>query len=238
MDFIMKSRKMRFSVFTFFSFILILVYAGTCVGEVLFEENFEGGKIDQKRWDPSAGWVVKKGALDANGGEIGITVKNDFTNFEFYADFNMVKPLFAPNFVLRAEDKDNCTLVQIVADHRNQLWWFMRVGGDFKVDAKNFLANESGVQPELERWYSIKIVAEGNRYELHLGKQDEELKLACTWEDKTHNEGGIGFREDNGEHCLYDNVVVTNIGHSFDNATPVNKNDKLPTMWGNIKRSY
>ena len=67
MDFIMKSREMRFSIFTFFSFILILVYAGTCVGEVLFEENFEGGKIDQKRWDPSAGWVVKKGALDANG---------------------------------------------------------------------------------------------------------------------------------------------------------------------------
>ena len=120
MDFIMKSGKMRFSIFTFFSLILI-AYASICVGEVLFEENFEGGKIDQKRWDPSAGWVVKKGALDANGGEIGITVKNDFTNFEFYADFNMVKPLFAPNFVLRAQDKDNYVLVQLVADARNQL---------------------------------------------------------------------------------------------------------------------
>ena len=203
----MKSREMRFSIITFFSLIL-MAYASICVGEVLFEENFEGGKLDQKKWNPAATWIVKKGVLDANGGEIGITVKNDFTDFEFYADFNMLSAnKFVPNFVLRAKDKDNCTLVQIVADARNQLWWFMRVGGDFKVDAKNFLANESGVQPELDRWYSIKIVAEGNRYELHLGKQDEELKLACKWTDKTHKRGGIGFREDNGEHCLYDNVA-------------------------------
>ena len=231
MDFIMKSREMRFSIFTFFSFILILVYAGTCVGEVLFEENFEGGKIDQKRWDPSAGWVVKKGALDANGGEIGITVKNDFTNFEFYADFNMVNPLFAPNFVLRAEDKDNCTLVQIVADARNQLWWFKRVGGNFEVDAKNFKANESGVKPELGKWYSIKLVAEGNRYEIHLAEQGKELKLACKWEDKTHKRGSIGFREGAGEHCLYDNILVTTVGHNF----AVNPHNNLPTVWSRIK---
>ena len=231
MDFIMKSREMRFSIFTFFSFILI-AYTSICVGEVLFEENFEGGKIDQKKWNPAPTWVVKTGVLDANGGEIGITVKNDFTDFEFYADFNMLSAnKFAPNFVLRAKDKDNCTLVQIVADARNQLWWFMRVGGNFKVDAKNFLANESGVQPELERWYSIKLVAEGNRYELHLGKQGEELKLACKWTDKTHKRGGIGFREGNGEHCLYDNILVATVGHSF----AVNPHNSLPTVWGRIK---
>ena len=170
--------------------------------------------------------------MDANGGEIGITVKNDFTDFEFYADFNMLSAnKFAPNFVLRAQDKDYCTLVQIVADARNQLWWFMRVGGNFKVDAKNFLANESGVQPELERWYSIKLVAEGNRYELHLGKQGEELKLACKWTDKTHKRGGIGFREGNGEHCLYDNILVTTVGHNF----AVNPHNNLPTVWSRIK---
>ena len=231
MDFIMKSREMRFSIFTFFSFILI-AYASICVGEVLFEDDFEGGTIDQKKWTPAPAWVVDKGVLGANGGEIGITVKNDFTDFEFYADFNMLSAnKFAPNFVLRAQDKDNCTLVQIVADARNQLWWFMRVGGNFKVDAKNFLANESGVQPELERWYSIKLVAEGNRYELHLGKQGEELKLACKWTDKTHKRGGIGFREGNGEHCLYDNILVATVGHSF----AVNPHNSLPTVWGRIK---
>ena len=121
MDFIMKSREMRFSIITFFSLIL-MAYASICVGEVLFEENFEGGKLDQKKWNPAATWIVKKGVLDANGGEIGITVKNDFTDFEFYADFNMLSAnKFAPNFVLRVPDKDNCALVQLVSDARNQL---------------------------------------------------------------------------------------------------------------------
>ena len=231
MDFIMKSREMRFSIFTFFSFILI-AYASICVSEVLFEDDFEGGTIDQKKWNPAPTWVVDKGVLGANGGEIGITVKNDFTDFEFYADFNMLSAnKFAPNFVLRAQDKDNCVLVQLVADARNQLWWFMKVGGEFIVDAKNFQANESGVQPELGEWYSIKLVAEGNRYELHLGKQGEELKLACKWTDKTHKRGGIGFREGNGEHCLYDNILVTTVGHNF----AVNPHNSLPTVWGRIK---
>jgi|TARA_B100001105_G_C22002718_1_gene278052 hypothetical protein len=62
MDFIMKSRKMRFSIFTFFSFILVLAYASACVGEVLFEDDFEGGTVDQKRWNPAETWVVDKGA--------------------------------------------------------------------------------------------------------------------------------------------------------------------------------
>ena len=60
MDFIMKSREMRFSIITFFSLIL-MAYASICVGEVLFEENFEGGKLDQKKWNPAATWIVKKG---------------------------------------------------------------------------------------------------------------------------------------------------------------------------------
>ena len=231
MDFIMKSREMRFSIFTFFSFILVLAYTSTCVGEVLFEDDFEGGTVDKKKWNPAETWVVDKGALGANGGEIGITVKNDFTDFEFHTDFNMVAPLFSPNFVLRAEDKDNCTLVQIVADARNQLWWFKRVGGNFEVDAKNFKANESGVKPELGKWYSIKLVAEGNRYELHLAEQGKELKLACKWEDKTHKRGSIGFREGGGEHCKYDNILVTTVGHNF----AVNPHNNLPTVWSRIK---
>ena len=42
----MKSGEMRFSIFTFFLFILISVYAPLCVGEVLFEDDFEKKEID------------------------------------------------------------------------------------------------------------------------------------------------------------------------------------------------
>ena len=223
----MKSREMRFSIFTF---ILISVYATLCVGEVLFEEDFE--KLDPDIWIPAGSWFVDKGELDANGGEVGITVRDDFTDFEFYVDFNMLSDnLYAPNFVLRAPDVDNCTLVQCVFDDRNQFWWFTRVGGGYVVNPEDQLENESGVHPELDEWYSVKIVAEGKRYEFYLGEQGKELKLACTWEDDTNSVGGIGFREGGGEHCLYDNVLVTTVGHNF----AVNPHNSLPTVWGGIK---
>ena len=227
----MNAKEIRFSIFTFFLFILISVSSTLCVGDVLFEEDFEGGVIDESKWIPTATWSLDGGVLDVNGGEVGITVRNDFTDFEFSVDFNMVDPLFAANFVVRAEDPDNCTLVQFVADDRNELWWFTKVDGGYIVNAEDQLANESGVHPQLGKWYTTKIVAEGGRYELYLGEQGKELGLACTWEDDTHGEGGVGFRAGGGEHCLYDNVLVTTI----ESTTAVNPDNALPITWGKLK---
>ena len=211
----MKSREMRFSIFTFFLFILIAVYAPLCVGEVLFEDDFNKKAIDKGKWTPTGTWSADGEALTVNGGEVGVTVKDDFTDFEFYVDFHMVNPLWAANWVMRAEDPNNCTLVQIVADNRDQFWWFTRVGGNYIVKDEDKLDNESGVHAELGKWYTIKIVAEGDRYDLYLGEQGEELRLSCTWEDKTHNKGGIGFRAGGGEHSLYDNCIGYNRGAQF-----------------------
>ena len=49
---------MRFSIFTFFLFILISVYAPLCVGEVLFEDDFEKNEIDKNKWAPTGGWKL------------------------------------------------------------------------------------------------------------------------------------------------------------------------------------
>lgn len=135
----------------------------------------------------------------------------------------MINPLWAANWVVRGKDPNNCRLVQIVADNRNQFWWFTRVGGNYIVKEEDKLDNESGVHAELGKWYTIKIVAEGER--------GEELELACTWEDDTNDKGSIGFRAGGGEHSLYDNLLVTAVGHSF----AVNPEDALPVTWGNLK---
>ena len=180
---------------------------------------------------PTGTWSTDGKTLTVNGGEVGITLKNDFTDFEFYVDFNMVNPLWASNWVVRAEDPNNCTLVQIVADNRNQFWWFTKVDGNYIVKDEGKLDNESGVHPELGKWYTIKIVAEGDRYDLYLGERGKELGLCCTWKDKTHDKGGIGFRAGGGEHSLYDNVLVTTVGHSV----AVDPADALPVTWGKLK---
>ena len=225
----MKSREMRFSIFALFSFILISVYANICVGKVLFEEDFE--ELDTDIWNLEPTWFVDDGVLHTTGGEVGITVRDDFTDFEYYADFNMVsEDRYSAQLVMRAQDKNNSTLVQVVFDDRNQIWWFTRVGGGYIVNPEDQLENESGLHPDLDEWYTMKVVAEGNRYEFHLGEQGGELELSCTWEDDTHSVGSIGFRT-GGVYCMYDNVLVTTVGHNF----AVNPHNSLPTVWGGIK---
>ena len=86
---------MRFSVFTFFSLILISAYTPLCVGEVLFEDDFEKNVIDKGKWVPTGTWSADGETLTVNGGEVGITLKDDFTDFEFYVDFHMINPLWA-----------------------------------------------------------------------------------------------------------------------------------------------
>jgi len=223
---------MKFSVFTLFSFILISAYTSLCVGEVLFEDDFNKKAIDKGKWAPTGTWSADGKALTVNGGEVGITVKNDFTDFEFYVDFNMVNPLWAANWVVRAADPNNCTLVQIVADGRDQFWWFTRVGGNYIVNDEDKLDNKSGVHAELGKWYTIKIVAEGERYDLYLAERGKELQLSCTWKDDTNDKGGIGFRAGGAEHSLYDNVLVTTVGHSF----AVAPHNSLSTLWGALKQ--
>ena len=71
-----------------------------------------------------------------------------------------------------------------MADGRDQFWWFTRVGGNYIVNDEDKLDNESGVHAELGKWYTIKIVAEGERYDLYLGERGKELKLSCTWKGR------------------------------------------------------
>lgn len=227
----MKSEKTKVRIFTLCLFILTLIHEPFCIGKVIFEDDFEKNVIDKGKWIPTGSWSLEDGVLVVKGGEVGLSVKNDFTDFEFYVDFYMINPLWAANWVIRGEDPNNCTLLQIVADERDQFWWFTRVEGNYFVHAEDQLKNESGIHPKLGKWYTVKIVAKGNIYELYLGEQGKNLKLSCKWKDDTTNEGSIGFRAGGGEHCLYDNVIVTTVGHSF----PVDPKDALAVTWGELK---
>lgn len=227
----MKARGMRFSVFTLFWFILISVYAPLCIGEVLLEDDFEKNAIDNNKWLPTDGWTQDGGTLAVNGGGVGISKVTNLTDFEFNVDFKMVDPLWSANWVVHAKDQNNCTLVQIVADDRNQFWWFTRVNGEYTVPEHGKLANESGLHPKLGNWYTIKIVVEDGSYEIYLAERGKALKLCCTWKDNTHSKGSVGFRAWTGEHTVYDNVLVTTLGHSAS-VDPV---DALPVTWGKLK---
>ena len=108
------SKGKKFSIATLFSLASILICAAVCFGEVLFEDDFEENAIDESKWVLQVGWKIVQGqgvkgnALDVNKGESGLSVKNDFTDFEFLCDFKPMGPaLYAPQFSLRAQDPEN-----------------------------------------------------------------------------------------------------------------------------------
>ena len=226
----MKSRRKVVAFQMFLLSVLMLATAPVCFGggKILFFDDFETGEIDENLWIPANSWQIVDGVLDANGGEVaGITVKDDFTDFEFSCDFSMVSPLWAAEPVLRATGQASFYLFQIVADNRHQFWPTIFVGGQWQIVK---IADESGVNPQLGQWYSIKIIAKGGRFDCYYNQRGEELQFAFTWEDDTIESGAVGFRELGGEHCMYDNVFVTTIGYSA-----VNPKDSLSTTWGKLK---
>ena len=61
----MKPKETGYSIFTLFLLILISAYAPFCVGEVLFEDDFNKKAIDKGKWDPTGTW--SRGWRDVDG---------------------------------------------------------------------------------------------------------------------------------------------------------------------------
>ena len=226
-----KSRRKVVAFWTFLFSVSTLVAVSVCFGkgQILFEEDFEAGKIDEELWVPAPTWKVVDGVLDANGGESGYTVKNDFTDFEFSADFKIVAGY--NGFVMRAQDQGNLFMHQVGVGDKS-IWWHSKVGGAWAPVQKPI---ESGLIPEKEVWYRMKFIVEGNQFTCLMAESGEEVDaekhLVGTCEHDAFDKGAIGFRESGSEHSQYDNILVTTIGY----MAAVSPKGHLSTTWGFIK---
>ena len=227
-----RLRKKAFAFQAFFFSVLMLATVSVCLGagEILFEEDFEAG-IDKGIWIPAPGWNVVDGVLDANGGESGYTVQNDFVDFEFSADTQIIANYLG--FVMRAQDLDNLYMHQVGAGDPT-IWWHSKVGGGWAPEQKPI---ESKLIPELNVWYRMKFIVEGEQFTCLMAERGEELNeedhLVGTWKHDAFDSGAIGFRHSGGEHAQYDNILVTTIGYT----TAVSPEGNLSTTWGRIKKS-
>jgi len=227
-------RPRTFTVFTLLLSVFILVITSICFGggKILFQEDWESGNIDKDIWIPAPGWKVVDGVLDANGGESGYTVQNDFADFEFSADTQVIANYLG--FVMRAQDQGNLFMHQVGAGDAT-IWWHSKVGGAWAPVQKPI---ESGLIPELNVWYRMKFIVEDNQFTCLMAELGEELDeknhLVGTWEHDAFDSGAIGFRHSGGEHAQYDNILVTTIGFT-EAVTP---EEGLSTTWGNIKRAH
>jgi hypothetical protein len=213
--------------------VFILVISSICFGggEILFEEDWESGEIDEDIWIPAPGWQIVDGALDATGGESGFTVQNDFTDFEFSIDAMIVAEYIG--FVMRAQDQENMFMHQVGAGDVN-IWFHLKVGGAWTPEQ---VPIESGLALETDVWYRVKFIVEDNQTTYLMAELGEELNetdhLMGRWENDTYDSGAIGFRHWGNEHGQYDNILVTTIGYT----QPVSPEGNLSTTWGEVKKS-
>ena len=223
----------RLSMLAFILSALMLIITSVCLGagEILFQEDFEAEDFDEDKWIPDETWSIVDGVLDiandSGGWPVGYTVKNDFTDFEFSADFKMSGGTCS-SFVLRAQNDTEYNMVQFCRPNDNTVWWHTFAGGDYIVDQ---IPIESDLIPEAEVWYSVKFVVEGDLFTLYAGERGEELELANSWQNDSYASGSIGFWTCCGEHIQYDNVLVTTIGFSLS----VSPECALSTTWGSMK---
>ena len=223
-------------ILVFLAFLLsasMLITTSVCFGkgEILFQEDFEADDFDENKWVPDASWSIVDGVLviskDAGGWPVGYTARNDFTDFEFSADFK-ISGGACSSFLFRGQSDTDYYMAQFCQPNDNTVWWHKFAGGAYVVEQ---VPMESDLIPEPEVWYSVKFVAEGEDFTLYIAEQGEELELANSWQDDTYNEGSIGFWTCCNENTQYDNVLVTTVGY----VQPVSPEGNLSTAWGSIK---
>ena len=233
--------------------IMLILCVSTVSAEILFQDDFEGGKIDKTLWAPQASWeiadnaeghnVLGKKVLDVWGGGVGLSVDNFPEEFDYYADFRTMEGGLT-GFVFHGQDGNNIYMHQVStagSGHTPQhIRWHRRIGGGWGVEPLPF---DDKKNREQNVWYRAKFeIRKNHKFTVYLGEvgvENEDLALVSEWTDgnKSFEKGKIGFRMSGGnragEHAQYDNIVV--VTPEFD-IFPVEAQDKLAITWGSLKQ--
>lgn len=232
-------------------FLVLILCVGTVSADVLFEDDFESGNIDDSKWAAQGTWLIEDNTeghdvlgekvLDVWGGGVGLSVDDFPEDFDYYADFRAMDGGLT-GFVFHGTDGNNIYMHQVStagSGHTPQhIRWHRRIGGGWAAEPGAF---EDGVDREQNVWYRIKFEVRKHDFNAYIGPVGGgvgDLTLVSEWSDSqsAHSGGKIGFRmsggDRSGEHAQYDNIIV--VSPNFD-PTPVEPKGKLAVTWGNLK---
>lgn len=225
--------------------LMLLASAAVCFGDILLQDDFEGGTLDKTKWIGAGTWKVvsDKGnqVLDIQGGEEGLSVKNDFTDFIIEYDLKLLGGTGYNGVVLRAQDTNNLYMHQVAGPGSatpSNIRWHTKIGGAYACFAKPI---ESGLKIDTEVWYRVRFEVEGKNFKCYVVEKEKapepelpswpDKLLASTWENGQFKKGAVGFRMSGAEYARFDNVLITTIGHT----RAVSPKDNLIITWGQIK---
>lgn len=232
-------------------FLMLILCVGMVSADVLFEDDFESGNIDDSKWAALGTWLIEDNAeghgvlgekvLDVWGGGVGLSVDDFPEDFDYYADFRAMDGGLT-GFVFHGTDGNNIYMHQVStagSGHTPQhIRWHRRIGGSWAAEPGAFV---DGVDREQNVWYRIKFEVRKYDFKAYIGPVGGavgDLTLVSEWTDSegAHAQGKIGFRMSGGnragEHAQYDNIII--VSPNFD-PTPVEPKGKLAVTWGNLK---
>jgi len=230
---------------SFFIVIITIVSVDVCFSEILFQDDFEEGELDKTKWIGSGTWKIEKdngnNVLDVNGGEEGLSVKNDFTDFIIEYDLKLLGGTGYNGVILRGQDTNNLYMHQVAGPGSatpSNIRWHTKIGGTYAVFPEQI---RSGLTIETEVWYRVRFELDGENQTCYVVEKEQAPEpehaswpnelLASTWQNDQFNEGAIGFRQSGSEYAQFDNVIVTTIGHEM----PVSPKGNLTITWGKIR---
>ena len=227
----------------------LILCVNTVSADILFQDDFESGKVDNAKWAPQGTWVIEdnddkhdvlgKKVLAVQSSEIGLSVDEFPEEFDYYADFKAVAAGLT-GFVFHAQDSNNVYMHQVStagSGHTPQhIRWHRKVGGGYAAEPAAF---EDGVDRDENVWYRVKFEMRKNyKFKAYLGDvgaENNDLTLVSEWTDsqKSFEKGKIGIRMSGGERAQYDNIVVATPEFDIFSVEP---RGKLAVTWGNLKR--
>ena len=101
------------------------------------------------------------------------------------------------------------------------------IGDELEIFFGNKLHTFQLFDFELHKWYRLKIIAKGNRFQYFI-----DGKKILDFLDDTYTAGGIYLSSGWGNRVHFDDFEV-----QYD-ALPVHPRKQLTTTWGEIKRNF
>ena len=154
----------------------LLLAASICSADVVFEEDFESPEAYKARWDiPSSGWKLvetevngrKTMVLDISGGNEGLSVQKGLGDFDYEADFRILKQ--GAGFVFGSRDFDNLNTLWFP---NGQKFFYPRTrsdgaypggwGGYLRYHDNKPPLEPLGTEIPLGEWRRIKFNVRGN----------------------------------------------------------------------------
>jgi len=101
---------------------VVVFMVGLCTAEVVFEEDFESAQDYQNKWQVVSGWSLVKSringrkttVLDIKGSSEGLSVRGGLGDFDYEADFRVIKQ--GGGFLFRARDVNNLYMLWFAAE--------------------------------------------------------------------------------------------------------------------------